>query len=98
GGWYGWRTYTGQFAPWTTEASGVYQPTGWTTINIPLLQFITGNEFWKTSWSPAGSPASHFSDYATTEIGFLVNNDQATDAPVNSVNIAVDNVRIVKGQ
>ncbi len=98
GGWYGWNTYTGRFAPWTTEATGVYQPAGWTTITIPLSQFITGNEFWQTSWNPAGTPATHFSDYGTTEIGFLINNDQATAAPVNSVNIAVDNVRIVKGQ
>lgn len=98
GGWYGWSSYTGRFAPWMTEPSGVYQPTGWTTITIPLSQFITGNEFWQTAWNPAGSAASHFTDYPTTEIGFLISNDQATPAPVNSVNIAIDNVRIVKGQ
>ncbi len=98
GGWYNWSTYTARFAPWTSESTGVYQPTGWTTITIPLSQFITGNQYWQSSWNPAGSPATHFSDYGTTDIGFLINNDQATAAPVNSVNIAIDNVRIVKGQ
>jgi hypothetical protein len=40
GDWYGWQHYVARFAPWTTAAGGVYQPTGWTTVTIPLSQFI----------------------------------------------------------
>ena len=98
GDWYAWTSYTGRFAPWTTEPSGVYQPTGWQTITIPLSQFISGNGFSQTSWNSSGSPATKFTDYPTTGVGFLINNDQATDAPAGSINIAIDNVRIVKGQ
>ena len=98
GDWYTWSTYTARLAPWETAPGNIYKPDGWVTITIPLTQFITGNEFYKTSWTSTGSPASKFSDYATTGVGFLVVNDQAKDVPANSINIAIDNVRIVKGQ
>lgn len=98
GGWYGWNSYTARFAPWTTEPSGKYQPSGWTTVTIPLTEFIKGNEFWKTAWSTAGSPASTFADYPSGAIGFLIANDMASAVPAKSINIAIDNVRIVKGK
>ena len=96
GDWYGWSSYTARFCPWTAAAA--YQPTGWVTYTIPLTQFIQGNQFWQTSWNTSGSPATKFSDYPTTGVGFLIANDVASAVPVNSVNIAIDNVRIVKGQ
>ncbi len=98
GGWYGWNSYTARYAPWETANGGKYKPAGWVTVTIPLSQFITGNDQGKTSWNPAGSPASKFSDYNTTEVGFLIANDQPTAVPAGSINIAIDNVRIVKTQ
>jgi hypothetical protein len=68
------------------------------TVTIPLSQFIKGNEFWQTAWNTAGSPASKFSDYPATDLCFMIANDQASAVPANSINLAVDNVRIVKGQ
>jgi hypothetical protein len=59
---------------------------------------ITLNEFYQTSWNPNGSPAKTFNDYPTTGVGFLVMNDQAVAVPANSINIAIDNVRIVQGK
>ena len=97
GDWYTWTTYTARYAPWTTAQGGRYQPPGWVTVTIPLTQFITGNEFYKSSWTPTGSPANKFTDYPTTGVGFLIVNDQPVDVPANTVNLAIDNVRIVKG-
>lgn len=98
GGWYGWSSYTARFAPWESAPGGKLQPSGWQTATIPLTDFHKGNEFWQTSYKTSGAIASKFSDYPTTEVGFLIANDQATAVPVNSVNIAIDNVRIVKIQ
>jgi hypothetical protein len=98
GDWYGWTSYTARLAPWETATGGKYQPTGWVTITIPLTQFIMGNQYWQSSWNSAGAPASHFSDYPTTGVGFLIANDQAKAVPANTINLAIDNVRIVKGQ
>ena len=98
GDWYGWTSYTARYAPWTTADGGKFQPAGWVTATIPLTNFLPGNEFWKTSYSSAGSPASKFSDYPKTSLCFMIANDQASAVPAKSINIAVDNVRIVKGQ
>jgi xyloglucan-binding protein len=98
GDWYTWSSYTARYAPWATAPGGKYQPTGWVTATIPLSQFITGNQFWQTAWSTSGSPASHFTDFPTTGLAFLIANDQASNVPANSLNIAIDNVRIVQGQ
>jgi hypothetical protein len=96
GDWYGWSSYTARFCPWTSTTA--YQPTGWVTYTIPLTQFISGNQFWQTAWNASGSPATKFADYPTTGVGFLIANDVASAVPVSSINIAIDNVRIVKGQ
>ncbi|HLK27107.1 MAG TPA: glycan-binding surface protein [Puia sp.] len=98
GDWYGWSSFTARYAPWETADGNKFQPNGWVTVTIPLSQFISGNQFWQTAWSTAGAPASHFTDYPTTGVAFLIANDQATNVPANSINIAIDNVRIVKGQ
>lgn len=101
GDWYAWKSYTARFAPWsdpTLAPKGVFQPSGWFTITIPLSQMITGNEFYKTSWNPNGNAAKTFADYPYTALGFLVVNDQSAAVPANSINIAIDNIRIVKGK
>ena len=98
GGWYGWSSYAARYAPWETAAGGKYKPAGWVTVTIPLSQFITGNQFWQTAWSTAGPAASKFSDYPATDLCFMIANDQTSAVPVNSINLAIDNVRIVKGQ
>ena len=96
GGWYGWSSYTARYAPWLTADGGKYKPSGWVTETIPLTEFIKGNEFYQTAWNPAGSSATKFSDYPTTEIAFLIANASAKAVPAGSVDIAIDNVRIVK--
>lgn len=101
GDWYGWSSYSARFAPWsdpTLAPNGKYKPSGWVTVTIPLTQMIQGNQFWQTAWNPNGSAARTFNDYPTTGVGFLVMNDQATAVPANSINIAIDNVRIVQGK
>jgi hypothetical protein len=98
GDWYGWSSYTARFAPWETAPNGKYKPDGWVTVTIPLSQMIAGNQFYQTAWNPNGSPARSFNDYPSTAIAFMVMNDQASAVPANSINIAVDNVRIVPGK
>jgi hypothetical protein len=104
GDWYTWKdispfkNYTARYAPWDTAAGNKYQPSGWVTVTIPLSQFISGNQFYQTSWSTSGSPANTFGDYQTTGLAFMIANDQATAVPSNSINLAIDNVRIVQGQ
>jgi len=98
GDWYGWSSFTARYAPWETAPGNKYQPNGWVTVTIPLTQFISGNQFWQTSWNSSGNPASKFSDYPTTGIAFMIANDKASVVPAKSINLAIDNVRIVKGQ
>ena len=40
GDWYGWKHYLAHYVPWSTATGGVYQPSGWTTVTIPLTQFV----------------------------------------------------------
>jgi hypothetical protein len=40
GDWYGWQHCVARYAPWTSAPGGKFQPTGWTTVTIPLNQFI----------------------------------------------------------
>ena len=96
GDWYKWSSYAARFAPWETAPGNKYQPAGWVTITIPLTQFITGNGG-QSSWNPSGAPASKFSDYPYTSIVFMAANDLPVVVPKNSINVAIDNVRIVKG-
>lgn len=96
GDWYGWSSYTARYAPWEDDPNKVFQPSGWVTVTIPLTEFISGNQFWQTSWSTAGSPASKFSDYPSTAVVFMIANDLNAAVPAKSINVAIDNVRIVK--
>jgi hypothetical protein len=98
GDWYTWSSYTARYAPWENTTTGTYNPVGWQTVTIPLSQFITGNQFYQTTWNTSGLPATTFASYPTTGVGFMIANDQGSAVPAGSVNIAVDNVRIVKGQ
>ena len=99
GGWYGWRNYAARYAPWETAPGGIFQPSGWVTATIPLKQFLSGNPFYSTSFNASGTSASVFSDFPTTEVAFMLANDQAKpDIKANDVNLAIDNVRIVKVQ
>jgi hypothetical protein len=99
GDWYAWSSFTARYAPWETAPGGIFHPSGWTTVTIPLTQFIAGNQFWQTAWTPGGAPASKFTDYPFTSLCFMVTNDQASPVSVaDGINVAIDNVRIVKGQ
>jgi hypothetical protein len=98
GGWYQWSNYTARYAPWQGAPGGVYHPSGWQTVTIPLTQFIMGNQFWQTSWTTGGASAVHFSDFPYTAICFMLTNDQSTSVSIaNGVQVAIDNVRIVQG-
>jgi len=107
GGWYGWHDYLARYAPWSTDPSGKFAPSGWVTVTIPLTQFMTvtggsnsdNNEWDLGSYPTGGSSASKFSDFTSTALCFALNNDLAKGAiPANTINIAIDNVRIVQGQ
>lgn len=122
GGWYGWHGYMARYAPWTTDPSGNFQPTGWVTATIPLSQFVSttgagtsvmqggkvnspnndANEWDYQTFPTGGMAAQHFTDYnnyPNTTLCFAIVNDQASPAiPANTLNIAIDNVRIVKGK
>jgi Surface glycan-binding protein B xyloglucan binding domain len=118
GDWYGWQHYVARVAPWTTAPGGVFQPTGWTTITIPLSQFINpvggtsvlasgkvqapitdANEWDYGTFPVGGTPPSKISDFGPTSVCFTLVNDQASPAvPAGGLNVAIDNVRIVKGQ
>jgi len=100
GGWYGWHNYLARYAPWSTDPSGKFQPGGWVTATIPLNQFvsISGNA-WDLKSFPSGSHPNLFSDFSSTALCFTIVNDQASPSiPANTLNIAIDNIRIVKGQ
>jgi hypothetical protein len=60
----------------------------------------TDNNEWDFQTFPTGgSPASKFSDYTSTALCFTLANPQSSpNIPANAINIAIDNVRIVKGQ
>lgn len=99
GKWYAWQNYAARYAPWTSAPSGTFQPAGWVTATIPLTQFLAGNPFWKTSYNASGLPASVFSDYPVKALCFMLVNDLGTAVvPANTLEIAIDNVRIVKVQ
>lgn len=119
GDWYGWHNYLARYAPWSTDPSGKFQPSGWVTVTIPLSQFVTvtgpgtsvmasgkinapnsDNNEWDFQTFPTGGvPATKFSDYPSTALCFTIVNDQASPSIAsNSINLAIDNIRIVKGQ
>jgi Surface glycan-binding protein B xyloglucan binding domain/IPT/TIG domain len=100
GDWYGWHNWLARYAPWSTDPSGKFQPGGWVTATIPLKQFvsISGNA-WDLKAFPAGNSPTLFSDFSATSLCFTIVNDQASPSiPANTLNLAIDNIRIVKGQ
>ncbi|MDP4150046.1 MAG: glycan-binding surface protein [Bacteroidota bacterium] len=44
GGWYNWHDYAARYAPWETATGGVFNPSGWITVTIPISAFtqLTG--------------------------------------------------------
>ena len=98
GDWYGWSSYTARYAPWETADGKYFKPSGWVTVYHSTYSIYKGNEFWQTSWNAAGAPASKFSDYPSTALVFMIANDKPKAVPAKSINLAIDNVRIVKGQ
>jgi hypothetical protein len=107
-----------RLAPWTTAPGGIYQPSGWTTITIPLNQFInpvggtsvlangstqapiTDANVWDYgSWPVGGTAPATIAAFGSTAVCFAMVNDEASPSvPVKGLNVAIDNVRIVKGQ
>lgn len=106
GDWYAWHDYLARYAPWETAPDGKFKPAGWITVTIPLSQFVTltggsnsDNNAWDLgSFPTGGSHASTFANFTSTALCFALNNESSTVIPANTINIAIDNVRIVKGQ
>jgi len=105
GDWYKWHDYLARYAPWETAPGNKFMPTGWITVTIPLSQFITltggsnsDNSAWDLGTFPTGgSHPSTFANFTSTALCFALNNESSTVIPANTINIAIDNVRIVKG-
>ncbi|MEP6747333.1 MAG: glycan-binding surface protein [Bacteroidota bacterium] len=100
GDWYAWQHYVARYAPWSSDPSGKFQPGGWVTATIPLNQFVSiSTNAWNLTSFPAGNPPTLFSDFSSTALCFTIVNDQASPSiPANTLNIAIDNIRIVKGK
>jgi hypothetical protein len=98
GDWFGWTSYSARYAPWDTAAGGTFKPAGWTTVTIPLNQFHQVPAGDNTGYSASGALPVHISDFPKTSLGFIITNDQNTGVPSNSMQLAIDNVRIVPGQ
>ena len=100
GGWYNWHNYLARYSPWSSDPSKTFQPGGWVTATIPLSDFvsISGNA-WDLKSFPSGAHPSLFSDFTSTALCFTIVNDQASPSiGANTLNIGIDNIRIVKGQ
>lgn len=95
GAWYAWTGYAARYAPWETAAGGKYQTSGWVTVTIPLTQMLSGNYFYNTSFNQ-GTPPATLSGYGATDMCFMLINDGDKDVAANSLDIAIDNIRIVK--
>lgn len=93
-----WTTYAARYAPWSLpDANGKFNSNGWMTVTIPLTSFITGNQYWQSFWTTTGNPANNFTDYINTGLAFLIGNDDPNTAiPANTMQLAIDNVRVVK--
>jgi hypothetical protein len=119
GDWYGWQHVVARVAPWDVSPGDAYRPDlGWTTITIPLSQFINplgatsviangstqapvtdGNVWDYGSFPVGGLPLNKISDFGPTAVCFTMVNDQASPTvPAGGINVAIDNVRIVKGK
>jgi len=100
GDWYAWQHYIARYAPWSADPSGKFQPGGWVTATIPLSQFVSiSTNAWNLTAPPSGNPPNLFSDFSSTALCFAILNDQASPSiAANTLNIAIDNIRIVKGQ
>lgn len=99
GGWYGWNNYAARYAPWESAPGGIFQPKGWVTATIPLKQFLKPNPFWTTSYNAGGASANVFRDFPSTAVAFMLANDQdKPDIAANAVNLAINNIRVVKVQ
>ncbi len=102
GDWYAWKNnYLARYAPWSTEPSKIFNPSGWITVTIPLTQFLsfTGNAWDFGTFPTGGAPATTFANFNSTALCFALNNDLSDIAiPANTINLAIDNIRIVKTQ
>jgi hypothetical protein len=103
-----WATATGgkfQTAGWMTVTIPL---TAFSTVTGGAITSVPGgygspnadNNEWDFKAFPVGGvPATKFSDFTSTSLCFTIVNDQTSPAiAANALNIAIDNVRIVKGQ
>jgi hypothetical protein len=88
---YGWN-YQARVAPWATAAGGEYKSNGWKTITIPLSNFKKDLGL--------GTPITKLSEFLPADGSgglnlFFVNNHTG-NAAVDAVDVAVDNIRVVR--
>lgn len=94
---YSW-TYVARFEPWKVSAgSTTAVSTGgmWTTVTIPLLQFLTKPDGGKDGTGvPAANLKALLGNSGSGSLNIFTIND--SDKPAKALNMAIDNIRVVK--
>lgn len=91
-----------EWAPWQNAPGGVYHPSGWITVTVPLTSIRAGTYDAATFWqyNPTGNSPSKVTDLTgstgTTQLFAYFTNFTGKD--INGVDIAFDNFRIVPAQ
>ncbi|HVY74462.1 MAG TPA: glycan-binding surface protein [Puia sp.] len=86
--------YIARYAPWEKSSSGSFSTSGWTTVTIPLTQFLSTSN---STYNASGSPAVNFTTLmggSSSECDLMLYNDGK--GPIDEFDAAFDNVRIVK--
>ncbi len=98
----GGGSYIYEWAPWQNASGGVYHPSGWITVTVPLTSILAGTYDAATFWqyNSTGNSPSKVTDLTgstgTTQLFTYFTNFTGKD--INGVDIAFDNFRIVPAQ
>jgi hypothetical protein len=89
-----------EWAPWQTAPGGVYHPSGWVTVTIPLTSIRAGTYDASTFWqyNPSGNSPSMVTDLtgSTGTDALFAYFTNFTGKDIAGIDIAFDNFRIVK--
>jgi len=93
-------SYLYEWAPWQNESGGIYHPSGWFTVTIPLSSIVAGtynNSAGGWQYNPSGNAPSMVTDLtgSTGTDQLFVYFTNFTGKDINGVDIAFDNFRIV---